>query len=158
VDLACSSLGIPEHLHTNGRTPVKLDEDAGLYRRFRAEALAFLPDAISFDKASSSVFLESLCKEPSDSLLNDQTGEHRRDLGVARLRVADISETWQTEDGATWEISVMHSPLRCHFAHGDLCFSRNGQPMDKIKPSSIKRKIRDSLRGKISVAVNCPSG
>ena len=154
ADAHCSSLGIPEHLHSEGRSALPFtDGNERLYRRFELIAEAEITACFKFNEMSVNRGSFSTAEE---TLLKDDDGGHYERCGVIEFTVSALHGEWTSGQGTqlvTYTLRPTHVPKRCNFAHAEIVALKNGQPQTKIKPPTVKLAIRRDLRKHIRVCL-----
>lgn len=159
----CARLGIPSHLHRNGRDTVQIESIDCLYLRHPplpagGKYQNDIPDYRLLEQSANSRLL-NLKGEPEDVLYNIRDGNHHLNLQVACLSVSDIwkldipnPHTIQYADDLKtiiksqdrYSFAVTHKPADCMFPHCDITALKNGKAPKDISPG-IKTTIRRNL-------------
>ncbi len=146
-DPRCDSLGIPRHLHRMQREAViSFWSDELLFRRYPAGK--DLAESISFHRKNSSTNRSAFCKSADDALWKCEEGGRYEGFGVLSLPAAAFeNKSWQTDEKqpAVYTLHVFHCPTLCNYPHSDFRIFKDGIETDKIKPGSVKLKIRQYL-------------
>ncbi len=151
-DPECCARGIPVHLHSKNRSPIAtFSHGERLYRRFPPESDLLM--SIAFDNKASSTGRSSLCS-PDDMLWRCEAplGGRYHGWGVLSLPADTFDgQSWKTDQGTSYEIEVRHCPTQCNYPHSDFRLLKDGEETSKIKPGSVKMKIRKGLadRGRV---------
>jgi len=151
-------MGIPRHLHSLGR---KADPDfkpkEWLYRRFRYDG-ADLTATIKFGRMS--VNRGGYSDGPDDVLWNDETGARHENCGVVEFYVEALSGRWEHPTREIdYQLEPIHSPNRCNYPHSEVVVYERDRQNDecklvgKIKPASVKLKIRQHLESWVRIAI-----
>jgi len=146
----CGSLGIPEHLHTNGKAPDhNFDPDELYYRRFASvdeisSAGGISESAISTQNMSGN---RSKYSAPDDVLFNINSSEHFTSWGVWEVDIAAICELAFTHpvEARNYTVRVVHTPEECMYPHAEIQILENGEPVKRIKSTVVKTKIREAI-------------
>ena len=153
-DPTCSELGIPSHLHRNGRgIDPHFEQEEHYYRRFQR-----LPRTEVIDKDGRIPFTiittrdmsgnrEKYCKSPEDVLYNINSAEHFFSRGIWKVQVSSIDGMIfnQPENARAYTIRVFHDPEDCMYPHAIVQVLENGKPITAIKSKSVKTKIRKEI-------------
>jgi hypothetical protein len=160
-DLHCQSLGIPEHLHTQERAPIGTFEPSEQAYRRHAPEVNDVKYLISFRTKGSSVNRSSM-SQSGDVLICDQTGQVRP-MFVIRFPIDFFQgKEWLTSAGQRpphrrYEVQIEHVPTRCNYAHCDLKFFEDGNPIEEITSGSVRGMIRDEIEKVIFRVIPEPS-
>jgi len=164
-DPDCADKGIPEHLHRCDRGASEIPDGTLAYRRFRASVTVdkdgnedlFL--GISFSSNQSSINRADLCEAPSDVLFNSMQGGQYEGYGVLSFPIdilkATASAPLEVENNSDrYVVSVEHSPDQCNYAHCNLVVRKNGEPVPKIKPTTVKSQLRNLMADSLSIQLS----
>jgi len=151
-DRECDEKGIPPHLHQCGRAadPEFTDPREFLYRRIPSGSEGDLTKAIQFNRMS--VNRGKYCKTPDDVLWNDEAGGRHVGYRVIRFPVGALDGAWEhPQQAIAFVLRPEHKPTRCNYPHTEVvAFERGGEgnlkSLAKIKPPSVKLRIREHLR------------
>lgn len=156
----CADLGIPEHLHQNGRTAENenFTPDERMFRRFRPKDSLSEIVKTNFDFKSMS-FNRERYSNPEDVLYNIKENNHYNDCGVASLTVYEIERIQipHPDDKQLYTFKAVHDPEECMYPHSIVQVFKNGNKVSEIKPSSVKSLIRDEYEKSIMI-IRMPDG
>ena len=132
------SSGDPRYEYAPDLVDPHFDEDEELYIRFPPGPAQRLRDVdIRFPDQSAD---RSKYSDPQDVRNPDW-----HTWGVAAIVVADVPEPYRTDDGPTYEMKVVHWPLRDHVAHTELRVHKDGVFKRKLKvptPGTCRKHSR----------------
>lgn len=151
VDGDCSDLGIPQHLHTGSRIPDgEFLADEILYRRYRPAGSDEAPPVEAFSTSRMSDNRSKFSSKLEDVLYDGCSGKHYLDWSIAKIPVNCLNEAeWQHPDQPiAYRLKVVHRPEKCMYPHSEVVVLQDGEEIDKVKPTTIKQKIRVFLRDK----------
>lgn len=155
----CSSLRIPERLHTNNR---EIDNDfrgEEIYRRFNIsgersnwENNRTLSASI-FPVDRDSCNRQKFSLSPNDVLYNTRpqdNGAHYLHHGIIMFKAEAVEEFDETltENGKNriFKLRIEHVPTECMYPHCEVHVFENGVKLDLTKPPrSIRGFVRDVL-------------
>jgi hypothetical protein len=161
-DEACSKRGIPVHLHQLDRTANQdfSDPEELLWRRFPFEA-EDLTSIISFN--GMSVNRQKDGESPDDVLWDTVNGGRHHGYGVVEFSVGSLQRCWDHPEPVgnplTFSLVPEHKPEQCNYPHSEVVahlYNRSTtelQCLTKIKPTSVKLKIREDLQSSIRIVL-----
>jgi hypothetical protein len=151
ADQHCANLGIPEHLHQEGRDATPIADSEILYRRFNLHTEGDISACIKF--GDMSVNRGSL-SSADDVLINSETGANYQDHGVIEFPVEALRGSWTAQDqkpSINYSLAAKHVPLRCNFAHAEVEVFKDGKKTAQLKPPTVKLKMRQQLQQFVKV-------
>ena len=146
---ACLELGIPAHLHEDGRP---LDDtfspDERLFHRIPpgfVHSNKVLPEAIKTRRTS--VVREKYSNGPMDCLFDATGGGHCLGFAVAEFRVQQVENlsNMHPTTGEPYTFKVRHDPLECLYPHCEIRTLQAGKVIEEITPKSIKTWLKQEL-------------
>ncbi len=154
-DPTCSELGIPSHLHRNGRgIDPHFEPEEHYYRRFK-RAVQNVPVVGEDGRISESIVStrnmsgnrEKYCNSPEDVLYDINSAEHFFSRGIWKVQVSSIDGMSfnHPEKARAYTIRVFHNPEDCMYPHAIVQVLENGKPITGIKSKSVKTKIRKEI-------------
>lgn len=146
----CVRLGIPTHLHQDGRAPDSTFPQAeGLFRRFRpdVEIVDGKPPATIFEFRRMSVARSGYCQQAKDVLYDDEHGQHMFGWGVVEITVGVIESLRYTNPVTNDQVTfkLRHDPKPCMYPHSEVDVLVNGEPVAELKTRTIRLAARDYL-------------
>ena len=145
-DSGCENKNIPRHLHTCAKPAIqKFCRNERLFRRFPPGHIQKLQNTVKLEGPDTSSN-RSLFSNPDDVRRVEETGAYQAEHGVVSFPVRALHQIrWDSDNGKTVVIRVLHDPLRCNYSHCDFEFWEDDQIVEKIV-GSAKVQIRDMLK------------
>lgn len=146
ADQLCANLGIPAHLHHEGRPVTVVLAAESLYRRFNLLTEGDISACIKF--GDMSVNRGSL-SAPDDVRINSETGSIYPDCGVLEIPANALRGAWPVKDRGSeinYSLEARHVPLRCNYAHAEVEVLKDGTKVPKLKPPTVKLEMRRQIQ------------
>ncbi len=158
--LHCDELGIPKHLHRDGR-PInaRFQKKEWLYRRMLPGE--FLSNdqisAASIKISEMSVNRDKYTKFPQkDVLYNVNSTDHFFSWGIVKIRV-DFLEGLKFRHPTlekTFTFKVMHDPGKCMYPHSILLTLVNNESVQSDLPKTLRATFREEFRTNCAIVKN----
>ncbi len=151
----CKELGIPDHLHKNGRIAENnnFTYDEKMFRRVIPKESLSEMVKYNFDFKSMS-FNREKYSNAKDVLYNIKDNNHYMSShGVASLRVEEIEKiiVLHPDDKQPYTFKSIHDPEECMYPHSIVQVLKEGTKVSEIKPSSVKSLIRTEYEKTIKI-------
>jgi len=150
----CDQLGIPKHLHKNGRgQDENFSKTEKLFRRINPDG--FLPNGHISSQCLSvndmSLNRGRYSKFPEDVLYDIKKGEHFVFFGIIEIEVGFVespSYDHPEKESCVYTFKMKHEPEECMYPHSVLQILLNQKKAESKKgmPKRLRSLFRDELR------------
>jgi len=151
----CSELGIPSHLHRNGRgIDPHFEPEEHYYRRFK-RTVHNVPVVGEDGRISGSIVStrnmsgnrEKYCNSPDDVLYDINSADHFFAWGIWEVKISKVEGLRFNHpvEARAYTVRVVHEPEDCMYPHSIIRVLENGEPVPRIKSNMVKTKIREAI-------------
>lgn len=154
----CDELGIPKHLHKNGKRQKKhFSKGEKLFRRIPPDG--FLPNGLisaEYLPVSDMSFNREKYSTREDVLFDIKKGEHFVSHGIIEITVGFIesrSYDHPKKGSGVYIFRMKHEPKECMYPHSvlQILLNQNKSQSQKGMPKTLRGLFRDELLKKCTV-------